>query len=112
MHPGFGDDHAGEGIKVKVLFNDMLDRFKPAGSSRPPKEIVERYGSQTSNMATNAALQALGKIELAKNRDNQMPVLFARAALPLGRRIRGSPYHEWREKLREWDAGRRGGQQK
>jgi hypothetical protein len=99
--------------KVKALLVDMIDRFKPVGSNRPPKEIAQRYGSQTKNMAANAALQALGKIERAwKDRDSQMPVLFARAALPLGRRIRGSPYQEWIETVRQWELKRRGGQQK
>jgi hypothetical protein len=93
--------------QVKVLLNDMLDRFKPAGTNRPPKEIAQRYGSQTGNMGVNTALQALSKIEMAKNRDNKMPLLFARAALPLGRRLRGSPYEEWREALRQWEAQRK-----
>jgi hypothetical protein len=96
--------------QVKILFNDMLDRFKPAGSRRPPKEISQRYGRQTANMGVNTALQALSKIERAKNRDNKMPALFARAALPLGRRIRGSPYEEWRQTVRDWEAKRRGEQ--
>lgn len=95
--------------QVRVLLNDMLDRFKPAGTRRPPKDVAARYGSQTAKMGVNTALQALGKIERAKNRENKMPVLFARAALPLGRHIRRSPYEEWLQTVRDWEAKRRGG---
>jgi hypothetical protein len=92
--------------QVRLLLNAMLARFEPAGSRQPPKEVAQRYGSQTDKMAVNAALQALSKIERADS-GNKLSVLFARAALPLGRSLRGSPYAEWRQTLLDWEAKRK-----
>jgi len=90
----------------------LLNRFEPKGSRQPPKEVVQRYGSYTDKMGTNTALQALGKIERAAKDTRDPVVLFARAAVPLGPRIKGSPYDEWLQIVRQWEARRRGGQQK
>jgi hypothetical protein len=91
--------------QVRAMLEIVLDHFKPGGRRTIPKpmRLHPSLKGEAENLGRHNALLALACLESAKNdpkrNESDVPVLYNKAALPLGRRLKGSPIDElWEDR--------------
>ena len=86
--------------QVRSMIDVIFDHFKPGGRRTIPKTMRwhPSLRKDVENLGRHSALLALACLESAKNDpkriESDVPVLYDKAALPLGRRLKGSPIGE------------------
>jgi hypothetical protein len=93
--------------QVRSMIEVVLDHFKPDGRRAIPKalrahpslknEVVENLGKHNAMLAV-AYLKSAGALF---SKESEVPTLYRKAALPLGRRLQGSPMVELRKQQRQ-----------
>jgi hypothetical protein len=83
--------------QVRAMIETVLDYFRPTGRRTIPKAMRWHASlkKEVENIGRHNALLALASLESAATHspDSHVPVMYDKAALPLGRRLRGSPFN-------------------
>lgn len=93
--------------QVRTMIGIVLDHLKPRGRRTMPKLWRQLHPSlrrDFENMGQRHALEILAMLAIAMKEpmpDEMPPIAIYRAALPLGRRIRGSPVNEFEKILQQ-----------
>jgi hypothetical protein len=84
--------------QVRSMIDVVLDHFRPPGRRTIPKAMRwhPSLKKDVENLGRHSALLALACLESAASfsKESDVPALYDRAALPLGRRLKGSPIDE------------------
>lgn len=96
--------------QVKAMVDVIFAHFKPAGRRTIPKPMQWHLSlkKDVENLGRHVALLALATLESARDhpKESDLPAQYGKAALPVGRRLRGSPSEEL-EKERKQSLRRR-----
>jgi hypothetical protein len=86
--------------QVRSMIDIVLDHFKPDGRRTLPKAMrgyPPSLKNEVENLGRHQAVLALALLQSAAAfpKEREIPALYHKAAIPLGRRLKGSPIDEW-----------------
>jgi hypothetical protein len=90
--------------QVRSMIEVVLDHFKPDGRRMIPKAMRAHPSlkNEVENLGKHNALLALASMQAGpSSKASGVPALYRKAALPLGRRIRGAPLVELRREQKQ-----------